>query len=332
MGLSAEDGLYFASMIPSDRGFVRSLKECYYGNEDKELKPIKDFVEEMDANPEVWKIAQRIEGIINRRGVHPAGIAIFNNGDVFTQTSTMVAPGGQKTTQQDLNSVEQMGVVKYDLLATDAVDGIHTNMLLLVENGYMDWESDLRTTYTKYLHPEVIDYDSKGMWEMAHNKEVISLFQLDSPVGEQAIEEVKPDTLAELGVINSVMRLMGSDGGEMPLIQYKHRKENIDLWYQEMAREGLNKEEISILEKHVKDTMGMCITQEQLMLITQDPNISNFTYLESDVARKVISKKAMKKIAALEGKFFEAGKKCGASENLTNYVWHNLFKLQLGYA
>jgi DNA polymerase-3 subunit alpha len=291
MGLAPEDGLYFASMIPSERGFLWSLADCYFGDEDKGRKPIKDFVQEMDNNPQVWKVAQRIEGLINRRGVHPAGVAIFNDGEIFSQTSTMIAPGGQRTTQYDLESAERLGVVKYDLLATDAIDGIQTDLFLLIENGYIDWDTDLRTTYNNVLHPEVIDYQTLKMWEMVHRKEIISTFQFsDSPVGEQAMEEVKPTSLLELGTINATMRLTAADHGEMPIVKYRHHKENINLWYQEMENAGLNGDEISILKSYLQDTYGMCITQEQLMIMTQDPKIANFSFLDSDKARKILAK------------------------------------------
>lgn len=86
------------------------------------------------------------------------------------------------------------------------------------------------------------------------------------------------------------MRLMAAEGHEMPLVQYKRRKENPHIWYAEMHRAGLEKTEIELLEEHLQETLGMCVTQEQLMIMLQDERISNFSYIESDYARKIVAK------------------------------------------
>ena len=330
-GLEPEDGLYFASLIPSSRGFLWSLKDCYHGNDD-DRKPVKEFVEAMNQLPVVWKIAQRIEGLINKRSIHAAGIVIFND-DPYQYGAFMKSPSGTVTTQYSLDDLENVGGLKYDLLSTDAVDSIQTEIYLLAEHGYIDWDGSLRATYDKYLHPEVLDYDSKDMWQLVNNKEVLSLFQFaDSPVGEQAINEIQPDSLLELATINSVMRLMAADGHEMPLIQYRRRKENPSLWYTEMYNAGLRENEIKLLEKYLSETRGMCISQEQLMQMLQDPDIGNFSYIESDYARKIVAKKKMKEIEQLKEKFYKSAKEAKVSRELMDYVWNNCFAIQLGYS
>lgn len=333
LGYEPEDALYFASLVPSDRGFLRSLNDCYYGNEEKEFKPIKEFVEEMNLRPDLWEVAQRIEGLISGNSIHPAGIAIFESNKIYTQAATFVAPGGQKSIQFDLADAELVGVLKYDLLATDAIDGIQTELYLLAEYGYIDWQSNLKETYNKYFHPMVIEYKNQEMWKLAHEKKVLSLFQFaDSPVGEAAMEDIKPNSLLELGTVNSVMRLMAADGAEMPVVQYRHRKENILIWYQEMKAIGLTDYEMEILKRHLLSTYGMCITQEQLMLISQDPEISNFSPLQSDTLRKAVAKKKADMVEPLRVLFYKQGAEVGARKVFLDYIWNNLFAIQFGYA
>ena len=67
-----EVGGYLSSLIPIDRGFVRSLSQCYYGDEEKGYEPIKNFIGAMGSYPDVWEVAQKIEGLISRRGRHDA--------------------------------------------------------------------------------------------------------------------------------------------------------------------------------------------------------------------------------------------------------------------
>ena len=68
LGYEPELGTYLSSMIPVDRGFVRSLSQCYYGDEEKDYKPIPQFVTEMNNRPDIWNVAKNIEGLISRRG------------------------------------------------------------------------------------------------------------------------------------------------------------------------------------------------------------------------------------------------------------------------
>ena len=70
LGYEPELGTYLSSLIPIDRGKVRDLKSCYFGNEEKGWPPVSTFVAEMDNYPDVWEVAQGIEGLISRRGRH----------------------------------------------------------------------------------------------------------------------------------------------------------------------------------------------------------------------------------------------------------------------
>ena len=70
LGYEPELGTYLSSLIPIDRGKVRDLKSCYFGNKEKGWPPVSTFVAEMDNYPDVWEVAQGIEGLISRRGRH----------------------------------------------------------------------------------------------------------------------------------------------------------------------------------------------------------------------------------------------------------------------
>lgn len=68
LGLDNDIALYLSSFIPSDRGIPRTLKQCYYGDEENDFKPIPQFVKEMNNYPELWEVAQQIEGLVCRVG------------------------------------------------------------------------------------------------------------------------------------------------------------------------------------------------------------------------------------------------------------------------
>ena len=333
VGIEPADALYWASLIPSERGFLWTLSETYYGDKENGKAPVKEFVEEMNLNPEIWTIAQEIEGLINKRSSHAAGIIFCNDSKFYENISIMKAPNGAWTSQFDLGDLEFLGPIKYDLLSTKAIDSIQAELLLLAENGYIEWKGNLRDTYNEYLHPSKLDYDNPKYWEKINKKEVLSLFQfLDAQSGIQAIDMIQPTSLLELADINSVLRLMAADGRETPLNVYQKRKNNIKLWYDEMAAIGLNEVEVGILEDHVGSTKGMCITQEQLMALVQDKRISDFTFSEADLVRKIIGKKKMDQIPVIHKKFLDQGIKLGNRAAFMDYIWNELFAVQLGYA
>ena len=64
LGMPPEEGQYLASLVTSERGQLYSLKKMYYGDKDNDISPSSTFVSEMDAHPELWQVAQRIEGLI----------------------------------------------------------------------------------------------------------------------------------------------------------------------------------------------------------------------------------------------------------------------------
>ena len=108
LGYEPELGTYLSSMIPVDRGFVRSLSQCYYGDEEKDYKPIPQFITEMNNRPDIWNVAKSIEGLISRRGVHASGI-ILTNGKFTDLGATMRSPKGVLCSQWELHDEESAG-------------------------------------------------------------------------------------------------------------------------------------------------------------------------------------------------------------------------------
>ena len=69
LGIDVDIAQYLASLIPSDRGMLRTLDQCMYGDEENGWLPIKQFVYEMTENyPEIWEVAHKIEGLVCRMG------------------------------------------------------------------------------------------------------------------------------------------------------------------------------------------------------------------------------------------------------------------------
>ena len=116
------------------------------------------------------------------------------------------------------------------------------------EENLIESDLTLREVYDKYLHPEILPLENIEIWKALHEGTVINVFQFDSDVGAKAAKKILPTNIQELTDANGLMRLMtGEKGEENPIDKYIRYKNNISLWYDEMDRYGLTKEEQKIL-------------------------------------------------------------------------------------
>ena len=202
----------------------------------------------------------------------------------------------------------------------------------LIEAGYMEWQGSLRETYDKYLHPDVLDYETREMWDWVAENKVVDLFQFNTQTGLQAARRIQPHSLEELAAANSIMRLMVTEeGAEQPIDTYIRFKNDIGQWYDLMrTKYHLTDHEIEILEKYLKSNYGVGDTQEIVMEISMDKEIADFSVADSNKLIRSIAKNKQALQQAMKEQFFERGKENHASDNLLNYVWKEVVGKQLG--
>lgn len=326
-GIDVDIATYLSSLVPVERGLAWSLTECFYGNEEKERKPIKELINQFEKYPGLKEIALGIEGLVVRRGQHASGVILYNHSP-FETTALMKSPNGDITTQFDLHKSEFLGDVKFDFLVTDICDKLAVALNLLKKDGYFEDLNSLREIYNKYLHPQVIDLKNPRIWEALETGEVQDVFQFNTAIGIQTAQAIKPHNPAEMTSANALMRLVAPDGDERPFDRYVRFKKNIQLWYDEMTEFGLSEEEQRILEPYYKRDYGVPASQEQLMLMVMDPKISHFTLGESNQCRKVLAKKKIKEIPIIQEKFLS---RC-PSKKLGEYAWKTMMKPQMSYS
>ena len=331
LGIDNDISLYISSLVPADRGKTRTLSQCYYGDVENDFKPVALFVQQMNEYPELWKVAQRIEGIVCRMGEHAGGV-IFVDESFTESTALMKVPNGDIVTQFDLHDCEAASLIKIDLLSVEALDKIHNCLDLLIEYKYIQPEATLKETYEKYLGIYNIERTNPDMWRMVHNHEIQSLFQMEKQSGIQGIALTKPNSVDDLAVLNSVIRLMAQEKNEeQPLVKYARFKQDINYWYQEMKRYGLGEEERKILEPIVGLAYGICESQEKFMQLVQLPECGGFNLSWADRLRKSIAKKNPAEYEQLTKEYFEQVKERNLNYNLCNYVWNVLVATSRGY-
>jgi DNA polymerase-3 subunit alpha len=117
-------------------------------------------------------------------------------------------------------------------------------------------------------------------------------------------------------------------GEETPMDKYVRFKNNINLWYEEMDKAGLTKDEQEVLKPYFLKSHGVPPSQEQLMMMLMDKDICNFSLAEANGARKIVGKKLMSKIPELKEKVLTQA----SSINLGKYVWEHGIGPQMGYS
>lgn len=322
---------YIASLIPADRGLLRTLSQCYNGDEENDYKPIKQFIIEMSNYPELWNVAQKIEGLICGSGVHAGGV-IFVDEPFTESTALMRAPDGTICTQFELHDAEDVSLIKYDALSVEAMDKIHNCLDLLCDAGLVERERTLKETYENVIGIYKLERDNPEMWKMVWNHEIQSLFQMEKQSGINGIATLKPTSVDDLAILNSTIRLMAQEkGGEMPTDKLARFKANPREWEREIEKYGLTSREKDILEPVLGMSYGLCIAQEQFMELVQLPELGGFSLTWADKLRKSIAKKNPKDYEALTKEFFEVTKEKGVDEAFAKYVWNVLIAMSRGY-
>lgn len=332
LGIDIDAASAIAALIPVDRGQPRSLRQCFYGDEEAGFAPVKQFVYEMTENyPELWEVALRIEGLVNRLGQHAGGV-IFTDKPLVDYTALMRAPDGTLVTAYDLHDDEAVSLIKYDLLSIEGLDKIHNELDLLVEYGYVIPEPTLKETYEKVVGIYNLERDNPDMWKMIWEHRILSLFQMEQQSGIQGIALTHPQSVDDLAHLNSVIRLMAQEkGAELPLAKYARFKNNINLWYDEMDHYGVKKEHQELLKKILLNSYGICEAQELFMELVQIPECGGFDLNWADRLRKSIAKKKASEFEALEKEYYTVTKEKGLDEHLCNYVWSVLVSTSRGY-
>ena len=331
LGIDVDEASYISNLIPAERGAVYTLKQTYYGDEENGIEPTKAFVNEIEKYPQLWEVASKIEGLICGQGIHAGGV-VFTDEDFTESSALMRAPDGTVITQFELHDLEDVSMIKMDLLSVEAADKIHTCLDLLVEQGYIKRYPTLRETYENALGVYKINRDDEKMWDMVQNHEIVSLFQMEQQSGVRGIALTHPRSVDELAVLNSVIRLMATEkGAESPLDKYARFRENPKAWDREMQQMGLTEEQCAIMHRELDISDGMSITQEQFMQLVQLPECGGWDLQWADKLRKSIAKKNPKDYDALTKQFFDNVKEKGLNEKFCHYVWDVEVALSRGY-
>ena len=324
-GIDVDQAQYMSSLVPQERGFLWSINDVVYGNEEKDRKPVTAFIREVNNYPGLLEIIMSIEGVVNKRSSHASGVILYGE-DPYETAAFMRTPSGDLITCYDLHMAEAGGDTKYDFLVTEISDKIIQCFNLLKADGVIE-DLSLRDTYNKYIHPEVMDTTDPRIWEHLAAGDVLDVFQFSTGVGLAIAKKLKPKDPMEMTAANAMMRLMSEKGKESQQDRYvRIQSQGLDVFDKEMHMHNLPENMIKLMHKHCDRYWGCCAIQEQMMEILME--VANFTLGEANAARKVVAKKQMSKIPDLRKQVYEKINNPTAAD----YIWEVAVAPQLGYA
>ncbi len=279
-----------AKMIPfGTQGFPMTLDQALEINPD--LKKLYDSNEQVRR---LLDLAKKIEGSARHTSVHAAGVVISPL-PLTEFTPVQHETGTEKiTTQYDMYSVEEAGLLKMDFL------GIR-NLSILEEAVKM-------VEKTRAITVDILNLplDDASTYKMLARGETGGLFQLNGAGMTRYLVELKPSSIFDIMAMVALFR-----PGPMETIpEFIRRKHNPKL--------------IKYLDPRMKDYLEMSygvLTYQEDVLLTAI-NIAGYSWIEADKLRKAMGKKIPAEMAAQEEKFVSGCLKNGTSQNVAKELWH----------
>jgi len=285
--LPLEEVNRLCKLIPSRPGIT--LKSAY--EEVPELKAAR--VSSNSLISETLKYAEDLEGSIRQTGLHACGI-IIGRDDLTDYIPVMkVKETPLLVTQFDGVYIEKVGMLKMDFLGLKTLAIINDALKIIkLAKGI---EVDIET----------IPLDDPETYELFSNGKTTGIFQFESDGMKKYLRELKPNQIEDLIAMNALYR-PGPMEYIPSFINRKHGREKIVY-------------DIPEMEKYLKDTYGITVYQEQVMLLSQ--LLAGFKKGEADSLRKAMGKKIEYLMNDLKPKFFEGCKKNGHDEAIVNKIW-----------
>ena len=244
------------------------------------------------------KYAKMLEGTVRGTGIHACGFIICRDPISDWVPVSVVEdkdnPGHKlHCTQYDGHVIESTGLIKMDFL------GLKTLSILkeAVEN--------VKLTTGHEVDLDTIPIDDPKTYELYQQGRTIGTFQFESSGMQKYLRELHPTVFEDLIAMNALYR-----PGPMDYIPSFIARKN--------GREAITYD-IPCMEKYLKDTYGITVYQEQVMLLSRQ--LANFTRGESDALRKAMGKKKKDIVDAMKPKFIDGGKANGHDPKILEKIW-----------
>jgi len=256
-------------------------------------KELKALAEGNDLSALVIRQAQKLEGSVRNTGIHACGVIITPD-DITNFVPVATAKDSDMyCTQYDNSVAESAGLLKMDFL------GLKTLTLI------KDAVKNVKERKNEDLDPDTFPIDDVSTYELFQRGETVGIFQYESPGMQKYMRELKPTVFADLIAMNALYR-PGPLEYIPSFIKRKHGEEEIVY-------------DVDDCEEYLKETYGITVYQEQVMLLSQ--KLAGFTKGEADTLRKAMGKKQKDVLDKMKPAFLERGAEKGHDVVKLEKIW-----------
>ncbi len=287
-------------LIPSKWSLARFLndeeanfKKVLRPEDFERIKELVAFSKSEDLGGETIQQAQILEGNLRNTGIHACGV-IITPSDITNFVPIATAKDSDLyCTQFDNSVVESAGLLKMDFLGLKTLTLIKDTVKLI----------KYRTGIV--VDPDNFPLDDIKTYELFQRGETVGIFQYESPGMQKYLRELKPTVFPDLIAMNALYR-PGPIAYIPSFVRRKNGEEPIEY-------------DLEACEDLLKDTYGITVYQEQVMLLSQ--KLANFSKGDADVLRKAMGKKLIDVLAKMKPKFISQAMENGHAEDKLEKIW-----------
>lgn len=271
----------------------KNLKEALRADEYEKVLELKNLAGAKDLGAKTLEQAQILEGSLRNTGIHACGV-IITPSDITNFVPVATAKDSDLyVTQFDNSVVESAGLLKMDFLGLKTLTLIKDTVKLVKFRHKID------------LDPDNFPIDDARTFELFQRGETIGIFQYESTGMQKYMKELKPTVFADLIAMNALYR-----PGPLEYIPSFVRRKN--------GEEEI-KYDLDACEEYLKETYGITVYQEQVMLLSQ--KLAGFTKGEADVLRKAMGKKQKEVLDKMKPKFVKQAAEKGHDPATLEKIW-----------
>lgn len=257
------------------------------------VKKLRELIANKDLTATVLKEALTLEGSVRNTGIHAAGIIIAPKDLTEIIPVCTAKDVNLLVTQFEGNIIEDAGVIKMDFLGLKTLTIMRDALLLIKQNHHIDIDIDN------------IPLNDPKTYELYQKGETNGTFQFESTGMQKYLKDLKPDVFDDLIAMNALYR-PGPLEYIPSFISRKHGREKVTYDLPEM-------------EEFLKDTYGITVYQEQVMLLSQ--KLANFSKGDADVLRKAMGKKQKSVLDKMKTQFMDGCKKNNHPTDKAEKIW-----------
>ena len=271
----------------------KELKENLRMEEFNQVKELQEIFQGDDLAGQTLQQAKVLEGSLRNTGTHACGVIITPD-DITNFVPIAAAKDSElNVTQFDNAVVEEAGLLKMDFL------GLKTLTLI------KDTVQLVKYRYGVDLDPDEFPLDDRLTYELFQKGETVGIFQYESIGMQKYLKDLKPNVFADLIAMNALYR-------PGPL-------EYIPSFVARKKGEEVIKYDLPEMEEYLKETYGITVYQEQVMLLSQ--KLAGFSKGDADLLRKAMGKKIFTLLQKLKPKFIEGGEANNHPKEVLNKIW-----------